>query len=175
MSNYKEIVTKTIVGKGRKTFKNNYSLTPENTPNTVLGCWVINHTFSGTNNKNEVHVDGTFDVNVWYSYDQDSKTAVTTRNFTYSELMKLRVKDIDSLSYDNEIIVRSLKQPTVQDVKINGNEVSLSIEKELGVEIVGESKVKIAIEEDELPWDDIYDEEVIDDVKEDYINDDIKA
>ncbi len=172
MSNYKEIVTKTIVGKGRKTFKKEYNLTPENTPNTVLGCWVINHTFSGTNNKNEVMVNGSFDVNVWYSYDQDSKTAVTTRNFNYNELMRLRVKDIESLSNNNEIIVRSLRQPTVQDVKINGNDVSLSIEKELGVEIVGEGKVKIAIEEDELPWDDIYDEDNKDDIKEDYITDD---
>ncbi len=165
-SNFKEIVTKTVVGKGRKTFKTNHSLTPENTPNTVLGCWVINHTFTGTNRKNEVTVNGTFDVNVWYSYDNDSKTAVTTRNFTYQETLKLRVKDYDSLTNENEIIVRSLKQPTVQDVNIKDNEVHLSIEKELGVEIVGESKVKIAILEDELPWDDIEEEP---DINEDYI------
>ncbi|MBE6146540.1 MAG: outer spore coat protein CotE [Firmicutes bacterium] len=165
-SNFKEIVTKTVVGKGRKTFKTNHSLTPENTPNTVLGCWVINHTFTGTNRKNEVTVNGSFDVNVWYSYDNDSKTAVTTRNFTYQETLKLRVKDYDSLTNENEIIVRSLKQPTVQDVNIKDNEVHLSIEKELGVEIVGESKVKIAILEDELPWDDIEEEP---DINEDYI------
>ena len=165
-SNFKEIVTKTVVGKGRKTFKTNHSLTPENTPNTVLGCWVINHTFTGTNRKNEVTVNGTFDVNVWYSYDNDSKTAVTTRNFSYQEILKLRVKDHDSLTNENEIIVRNLKQPTVQDVNIKDNEVHLSIEKELGVEIVGESKVKIAILEDELPWDDIEEEP---DIDEDYI------
>ncbi len=169
MSNFKEIVTKTIVGKGRKTSSDNYSLTPENTPNTVLGCWVINHKFDGSNNKNDVNINGSFDVNVWYSYDNDSKTAVTTRNFPYQDHMKLRVKELDSLSNDNEIIVRSLKQPTVQDVKINGNDVTLSIEKELGVEIVGEGKVKIAIEEDELPWDDLYEEESVEDIKEDYI------
>ena len=165
-SNFKEIVTKTVVGKGRKTFKTNHSLTPENTPNTVLGCWVINHTFTGTNRKNEVTVNGTFDVNVWYSYDNDSKTAVTTRNFTYQERLKLRVKDHDSLTNENEIIVRSLKQPTVQDVNIKDNEVHLSIEKELGVEIVGESKVKIAILDDELPWDDIEEDP---EINEDYI------
>lgn len=169
MSNYKEIVTKTIVGKGRKTFKSDYSLTPENTPNTVLGCWVINHHFNGTNNKNDVTVNGSFDVNVWYSYDNDSKTAVTTRNFTYQEVLRLRVKDIESLTTDNEIIVRSLKQPTVQDVKIKGNDVYLSIEKELGVEIVGESKVKIATLEDELPWDDIYDDD-LDNIEENYVS-----
>ncbi len=168
MSNYKEIVTKTVIGKGRKTFKKEYSLTPENTPNTVLGCWVINHTFSGTNNQNEVLVHGSFDVNVWYSYDHDSKTAVTTRNFTYEETMRLRIKDVSSLTDDNEIIVRSLKQPTVQDVKIKNNDVYLNIEKELGVEIVGEGKVKIAIEEDELPWDDILEEP---DIEEDYLKD----
>lgn len=165
-SNFKEIVTKTVVGKGRKTFKTNHSLTPENTPNTVLGCWVINHTFTGTNRKNEVTVNGSFDVNVWYSYDNDSKTAVTTRNFSYQEILRLRVKDYDSLTNENEIIVRSLKQPTVQDVNIKDNEVYLSIEKELGVEIVGESKVKIAILEDELPWDDIEEEP---DIDENYI------
>lgn len=169
MSNYKEIVTKTIVGKGRKTFKKEYNLTPENTPNTVLGCWVINHNFSGSNDKNEVLVQGSFDVNVWYSYDHDSKTAVTTRNFTYTENMRLRIKDVEALNNNNEIIVRSLKQPTVQDVKIKNNEVYLTIEKELGVEIVGEGKVKIAIEEDELPWDDIYEEEP--DIDEEYLKD----
>ena len=165
-SNFKEIVTKTVVGKGRKTFKTNHSLTPENTPNTVLGCWVINHNFTGTNRKNEVTVNGTFDVNVWYSYDNDSKTAVTTRSFNYQEILRLRVKDYDSLNNENEIIVRSLKQPTVQDVNIKDNEVHLSIEKELGVEIVGESKVKIAILDDELPWDDIEEEP---EINEDYI------
>lgn len=170
MSNYKEIVTKTVVGKGKKVFKSEYSLTPENTPNTVLGCWVINHNFNGTNNRSDVNVNGSFDVNVWYSYDNDSKTAVTTRNFTYHELLRLRVKDVDSLSNNNEIIVRSLRQPTVQDVKIKGNDVYLSIEKELGVEIVGESKVKIATLEDELPWDDLEDDnDEINEVNESYV------
>ena len=171
MSNYKEIVTKTVVGKGRKTFTSNHTLTPENIPNTVLGCWVINHNFNGTNSKNEVSVNGTFDVNVWYSYDSDSKTAVTTSSFSYNELLRLRVKDMDSLSDNNEIIVRSLKQPTVQDVKIKGTDVYLTIEKELGVEIVGESKVKIATLEDELPWDDI--EEEPDNIDENYLKEEL--
>lgn len=170
MSNYKEIVTKTIIGKGKKNYTSKYNLNTEQKPDTVLGCWIINHKFSGTNMKNEVTVNGSFDVNVWYSYDNDSKTGVTTKNFSYTEGMYIRVKDIESLSNENEIIVRSLQQPTVQNVQINKNgEVELTIEKELGVEIVGEGKVKIAIEEDELPWDEVYDENV--EVDENYIKD----
>lgn len=170
MSNYKEIVTKTIVGKGRKTSKDKYFLQTEEVPNTVLGCWIINHRFQGTNKQNEVNINGSFDINVWYSYDNDSKTSVTTKTYNYEDSMRLRIKDMNALNNDNEIIVRSLRQPTVQDVKIVNNQVELSIEKELGVEIVGESKVKIAIEEDEMPWDDIYDEDQnIENVNEQYI------
>lgn len=170
MSNYKEIVTKTIVGKGKKTSKDKYILQTEEIPDTVLGCWIINHRFQGTNKQNEVDINGSFDINVWYSYDNNSKTSVTTKTYNYEDVMKLRIKDMNALNNDNEIIVRSLKQPTVQDVKIINNQVELNIEKELGVEIVGESKVKIAIEEDEMPWDDLYDDDqAIDNVNEEYI------
>ena len=43
MSNFKEIVTKAVVGKGKKYYKNSYTIETEHTPTTVLGCWVINH------------------------------------------------------------------------------------------------------------------------------------
>ena len=172
MSNYKEIVTKTIIGKGKKEYISNYEVETDIEPSTVLGCWIINHKFSGTNNQNEVFVNGSYDVNIWYSYDNDSKTSVTTKNISYNESMKLRVKDYDSLNNNNEIIVRSLKQPTVQNVKIKDGKVYLTINKELGVEMVGESKVKIAIEDDELPWDELYEEQNIDEVDENYIEND---
>ena len=40
---YKEIVTKAVIGKGKKKYKNSYQVTVENTPSTILGCWIINH------------------------------------------------------------------------------------------------------------------------------------
>lgn len=42
-NNYKEIVTKTIIGKGKKVFKNDYEIVVDKDINNVLGCWVINH------------------------------------------------------------------------------------------------------------------------------------
>ena len=47
MSLYKEIVTKAVVGKGKKYFKDNYSMDTTNAPTTILGAWVINHKFKG--------------------------------------------------------------------------------------------------------------------------------
>ena len=43
MSAYKEIVTKAVVGKGKKYYKNTYKVNTDSPVDTVLGCWVINH------------------------------------------------------------------------------------------------------------------------------------
>ena len=82
MSNFKEIVTKAIIGKAKKTSTNEFMLTPELRPDTILGCWVINHRFNGFNNGGVVNIEGSFDVNVWYSYDNDTKTAVSNQSFS---------------------------------------------------------------------------------------------
>ncbi len=142
--NYKEIVTKAIIAKGKKNSTNNYTLQTEETPNTILGCWVINHTISGTNLGNKILVNGNFDVNVWYSYDNDSKTAVSTQKFSYTDTMKMNV---DETSPTTEVIVKSIQQPTVSDVNIKDGIVNLNITKELGIEIVGETKIKVPVEE----------------------------
>ena len=45
MNNYREIVTKAVVSKGKKLFSSTNSVTVNN-PSTILGCWVINHNFN---------------------------------------------------------------------------------------------------------------------------------
>lgn len=176
MALFKEIVTKAVVGKGKKSFKNNYSIKTDNKPTTVLGCWVINHKFKGYKSGDKIGVDGSFDVNIWYSYDKDSKTMVANQKVDYNDLFNVRIKEDADLSADTDILVRSLNQPTCSGVNIlDDGSISFDIEKELGVEIVGETKVKIAVEADEEPWDDIVDDidekvlEEIDKVDENYI------
>ena len=146
-------------------------------PSTVLGCWVINHQFKGYKSGDSIGVDGSFDVNIWYSYDGDSKTTVVNKKIDYNDIFNVRVKEDADLTSDTEIIVRTLKQPSCTHVDItdDGN-ISFEIEKELGVEIVGETKMKISIEEDEDPWDDLDNEvneevlkEIDEEVNTDYI------
>ena len=175
MASYKEIVTKAIIGKGKKFFRDNYNVEVEKKPTTVLGCWVINHKFKGFKSGDKVGVDGSYDVNIWYSYDNDSKTNVVNKKIEYNDLFNVKLKtDVDS--NDTDIIVRTLKQPNCVKVNIEGNKIIFDVEKELGVEIVGETKVKIAIEDDEDPWDELDEEmseniekEIDESVKEDYI------
>ena len=83
MSSYKEIVTKTVIGKGKKNFNNKYSIDVNDNISNILGCWVINHKFNGNMENNDVLVNGSFDVNIWYSYDNDTKTNVINDTINY--------------------------------------------------------------------------------------------
>lgn len=177
MAMYKEIVTKAIIGKGKKTSDTSCEMTTEINPDTILGCWVINHQFSGSHNNESINVNGSFDVNVWYSYDNNSKTSVATARYDYTDKMKMKLRNDASLSDDSEIIVRSLKQPTVTDVRIDNGIVKMNVQKELGIEIVGDTMVKVSVEEDEDDYDIIEDDmpqeelnNIDTEVNEDYIN-----
>lgn len=165
MNNYREIVTKAVVSKGKKLFTSTNSVTVNN-PSTILGCWVINHNFNGVKEGNKIIIDGSYDVNIWYSYDNDTKTDVVRETNKYSEVINMRERDN---SNGEEIIVRSLKQPNCVKVDIDNNNIVYTIEKELGIELVGDIKVKIEANLEEDPWDEIVEDNTMDEINEDFI------
>ena len=68
----KKLQTK-VIGKGKKIFRSSHKVEALELPTTVLGCWVINHSYSATINNDIVKINGSFDVNIWYAYDNDTK------------------------------------------------------------------------------------------------------
>ncbi len=179
MAYFKEIVTKAIIGKGKKTTNLNHIVETEDSINTVLGCWVINHTFNGVNNGGKVLLNGSYDINIWYSYDNNTKTNVLVKRFSYQDVMNVKIKENGEFSNSSEIIVRSLNQPSVTDVSVEGTKINLSVHKEMGVEIVGDTKVRVSVEDDFEDYEEIFDEDVeskeeftedsIEDVNDDYL------
>ena len=160
-NNYKEIVTKAIIGKGKKTFKNEYEIDIDKKADTVLGCWVINHNLKGVKDGDYIRINGSYDINIWYSYDNNTKTDVVSKKMFYEEKVKVRVKDNSSLNDDSEIIIRSLKNPTCIDVSNEDKTIKYTISKELGIEIVGDQKIRIAVSNNEDDYDIIIDEDEI--------------
>ena len=177
MAVYKEIVTKAVIGKGKKNITTSNSIKPEILPTTILGCWVINHNFQGVKSGDKIRIDGSYDVNIWYSCEDDTKTEVVRQHNNYSETVQVR-RRVDSDTSREEVIVRSLSQPTCTKAEIIDGTIHYTIEKELGIELVGDTKVKIAIDENEDPWDDLVDSEedridnaIDQEVSEDYLQD----
>ncbi len=169
---YKEIVTKAVIGKGKKTYKNTYSIPTTDTPTTVLGCWIINHNFNAYDENDDIIINGGFDVNIWYSYDNDTKTTVINKpiNYTEKETLNIENKDITNKS----VIVRALKQPNCIKATIDDKNINIEVEKELGIEIVGDTKVKINVEDDYDDYEEVFDEitdEEINNIDETYLND----
>ena len=170
MAYFKEIVTKAIIGKGKKTTNLNHIVETEDNINTVLGCWIINHSFNGVNNGGKVLVNGSYDINIWYSYDNNTKTNVLVRRFNYQDIMNVRITENGDFSNTSEIIVRALNQPSVTDVYVEGSEIKLSVHKEMGVEVVGDTKVRVSVEDEFEDYEEILDEEEIVET----LNDDIE-
>lgn len=170
---YKEIVTKAVIGKGKKKYKDTYQISVEYTPSTILGCWIINHNFQAREVNEKIVINGSFDANIWYSYDNDTKTTVATKNITYTAEENLTVEQKEIVNKD--IIIRSLKQPTCISAKEDLNTINLEIEKELGIEIIGDTKVKISSVDEEETWDILGEEKEneIEKINTNYINEEI--
>ena len=172
----KEIVTKAVIGKGKKNFKNTYQIEVEQVPTTVLGCWIINHNFEGKESNGKININGSFDVNVWYSYDNDTKTMVTTKTITYEDMEEINAKN--NTEGKKDIIIRSLKQPVCIKADSDGNKINLDVEMTLGIEVIGDAKVKISELDDDDDWENLDKEEIKEEstdnnmnINTEYIND----
>lgn len=170
MAYYKEIVTKAVIGKGKKTKSEEYVIETTEKIDNVLGCWVINHNFRGNVSNNTIVVSGNFDVNIWYSYNNNSKTNVMIKKFSYEYPMNVNIKENASLTKDSEIIVRTLEQPSVVDVNIENNNIHLTIEKQMGVEVIGDTTVRVSVEDTFDDYEEIEEDTMEEmDVTDDYL------
>lgn len=170
MAYYKEIVTKAVIGKGKKTKSEEYVIETNEKIDNVLGCWVINHNFRGNVSNNTIVVSGNFDVNIWYSYNNNCKTNVMIKKFSYEYPMNVNIKENASLTKDSEIIVRTLEQPSVVDVNIENNNIHLTIEKQMGVEVIGDTTVRVSVEDTFDDYEEIEEDTMEEmDVTDDYL------
>ncbi|MCH5167331.1 MAG: outer spore coat protein CotE [Erysipelotrichales bacterium] len=167
MAYYKEIVTKAVIGKGKKTITEEREINLGQNIDNVLGCWVINHSFSGNVVNDSIVVSGNYDVNVWYSCNNNTKTNVIIKNFNYQVPMKVKLKENSKLNKNSEIIVRSLNQPSVSDVELENGVIKLIVDKQMGVEVIGDTIVRVSVEDEMDEYEEIIDDDI--EVNEDYL------
>ena len=167
---YREIISKAVISKGKKIFHIMDKIIVNNTPSTVLGCWVINHKYNGVRQNDKIIIDGSFDVNIWYSYDNDTKTDVVKESHSYTETIKMR--DVETDCDNVGIILRSLTDPKCVSVNIDGDTINYQIDLELGIELVGDVKVKIAVDDSLDDYETIVEESSIDKEIDDNVNPD---
>lgn len=163
---YREIITKAVCGKGKKFNQTTHTVTPPNKPTSILGCWIINHKFKANPKKEEVFVSGTYDINIWYSYKENTKTEVVTETVQYSEKVPLQFIDQNSIDENWDVVVRMIQEPNCLEATISPDDtkVLVQIEKETAAEIIGETKVAVYIQPNQSndSMEEILNEEEID-------------
>lgn len=163
MSDFREIYTKAVCGKGKKFSQTAHSVTPTHKPSSVLGCWVINHKCRSNFKKDVVVVEGTYDINCWYSYNNNTKTEVVTETVSYRDEIELAIKDKHVASDQMEVVQHVLQEPNSLDADISPNgKIVVQVEREFLVEVIGETKIKVEVDAehalDDEDWDDDLDE-----------------
>ena len=144
---HREIITKAVCGSGTKLIQSVDEVIPKQQPSSILGCWIINHEYRAQKQAVDlVQVEGSYDINVWYSYQENSKTEVVTEQIKYSDNIPLTRVDENSLQDSNEVIAKVIKQPNCLQCSIeDGQGIQVEIEREFVVEVIGETKVNVRV------------------------------
>ncbi|WP_020156158.1 outer spore coat protein CotE [Caldibacillus debilis] len=173
MTKHREIITKAVVAKGRKYTQSNHAIRPVHAPSSILGCWIINHSYEAKKSGKSVEIHGSYDINIWYSYNDNTKTEVASEKVSYKDVIKLKYRDENAIA-DKEVIARVLQQPNCQEAAISnkGNKILVTVEREFLVELIGETKVHVQLgdkEDEDDDWDLDVDDEELEEIDPDFL------
>ena len=174
MANYQEIVTKAVIGKGKKQTNDYYEIEVNNNPSKVLGCWVINNKFNSYVENDKVYVDGQYDTHIWYGCNDDSDTSLYKETKYYKEEIPFKMKPGETLNNKLELKGYCSKYPTCTSLTIKDNKILLKVDKDFIVDAIGEAVIKVQVSQvvvDE--WS--LDEEIEKNVNVDYIKENKKT
>lgn len=178
----REIITKAVCGKGRRFSQATHHVTPPHHPTSILGAWIINHQYEAVKAGEEIEVVGTYDINIWYSYDRNSKTDVAKETVSYVELVGLSYLDSKHRPSTEEVSAEATQEPNCVEATISstGDGVVIRVEREFLVEMIAETKVCVAVcengchdydDKDDFFMDDHYDDGDYEDLDPDLLDD----
>mgnify|MGYP003297980765 CR=1 FL=1 len=153
MNEIREIVTRAVVAKGKKVFNITEKVSTNEKPYSILGCWVINHEFEATKLNNTVKLDGEFEINIWYSTNNNTRTDIIRETITYKKDIETRTIVKDYLENSDDILARIIQHPTVTNAKILDEMIEVDITFEIVAEIIGETKMKVTVFKEVENWE----------------------
>lgn len=143
----REIITKAVCGKGRKFSQVSHTVTPPNAPTSILGAWIINNQYEAVKSSEGVEVIGSYDVNIWYSYDRNTKTDVAKETITYVDVVPLSFLDKQHRASTAEVDAVAVQEPNCVEASVTskGDSVLIRVEREFQVEMTAETKVCVVV------------------------------
>lgn len=144
----REIITKAVCGSGEKQTKVTKQIIPREQPSSILGCWIINHSYHAEKQSTDVvEVSGSYDINVWYAFNNNTQTEVVLETVHYRDEIELSSRDASSL-HDDEVIAKVAKQPNCLQCQLTAThgEIEVEVEKAFTVKVIGETRINVKVE-----------------------------
>lgn len=165
----REIIAKTLVGKGKLAIQEKQIIHLDENVSKPLGCWIINHKYDTSQNNKNISLEGTYDIQIWYAYDDDKKTNVFYKTIPFSGTFMVSWKRVKTIDDETKQKVHVIKYPTAIGMnQINDHEVEIIIESVYFVDVFQDSIITVnTLEEDKD--DEIIDEEIIMNVNPNYL------
>lgn len=156
-NNIREIYTKAIVAKGKKLAKNTYVFTLQKQPGEILGCWITNHHYEAAIKNKIPKIIGTYDVHIWYAFDDNMDSCVEKHLVTYIDEMQVSKKENREFETSDQVKARCLHKPKNLSASFCGMQATLEVEKEMQIEISGETCIKVEVKNEDEVWDEFED------------------
>ena len=144
----REIITKAVCGKGRKFSTITHTVTPPHHPTSILGAWIINHQYEAVKSGDGIEVIGSYDINIWYSYNKNSQTDVAKETISYVELCSAFVCRPETSHFHRRGFWRMRRRNRIAWKRRSSATVRpcvIRVEREFAVEMVAETKVCVAV------------------------------
>ena len=155
-SPYREIITKAVCGSVSKNFVYTkfLKIQEKRVPTKVLGTSIHKFELQPASiepldqNQIGVLVKCSFEVNIWYSYDQGNFTDVIRETVKFAEVIPQDNFE-GQVSKEFEMQVMLIKTPQCKSAILqSGNTVRIEIELGVAVEVVGETKIRVHVYQD---------------------------
>lgn len=145
MSEIREIVTKAVVAKGKKLFRINELVPLTETAEKILGCWIVNNEIKTELLEDKVKVNGSFEINIWYSTLNNETTNIARAIANYEDTIRVREVVCETLGNDKEIVACFTKQPNCTNACIKDGEFEIEVLFEILTEVIGETKMMVTV------------------------------
>lgn len=170
---FREIFVKTVCGEGYENITESRSFHPNHQPTRILGTEITDHQFKAEYADNRVVVKGTYEMNIWYAYNEGRDTALLAVPVEYEDEVPLKRNEATKDSVC-EVRVCSAYGPKVIDSEIRGSDIVVTCSRTWHAEIIGESALCVKTYPGQCRSDEFYDkdEAMDDEIDEEYEEDD---
>lgn len=167
----REIAVKTLTGRGRINYFYERELKLDPDISKTLGCWIINLQYAVECQGEEIYIDGSYSIQLWYAKNQDQASSVYEEKISFREKATMVYRNLPTLSDEKNVKVYVNQYPNAVYMHLNEDQsVSLKIEALYFIDVFQEA-VLVVETKDSAKADFTLDEEILLNVNPNYLVD----